>query len=306
MKSKNMDQAFTYYNQALELNPGELTINLNLAAVYFERKDYENCIKQCNIVLENTNDFTKKSKAYGRMGFAYQELNQIDKAIECFTSSLLEHKDDRIKDALKNAEKLKKKLDEEKYINPELAEEHNNKGNELHKAGKFADSLKEYTEAIKRNPKVAKFYSNRAASYIKLISFSDARHDCDKAIEIDPNFLRAYQRKATCHMMMKEYHRALETYENGLKIKADDSELLEGRAKCMETIRNSSGENDDERVKHAMADPEIRTLLQDPRIQQLFKDFNENPRKAQDAIMKDKWIADAFNKLVAAGVVKTK
>jgi stress-induced-phosphoprotein 1 len=305
-KKKNVDLAFTHYEKALELNPTELSLNLNLAACYFEKKDYDNCLKQCEVVIDNTNDFVKKARAYGRMAFVYAEKGDLEKSIECFNKSLLEHKDERIKDELRKVEKLKKIRDEELYINPELAEEHNNKANDLYKAGKYPDCLKEYSESIKRNPKSAKYYSNRAAAYIKLLAFNDAREDCDKAISLDPMFLRAYQRKAVCHMMMKEYHKAMDTYDKGMKIKPDDKELMEGKIKCMEQIRSGSSENDEERVKHAYADPEIRGLLTDPRIQQLFKDFNENPKAAQDAVSKDKWIADALNKLVAAGVVKTK
>ncbi len=305
-KKKNIDDAFSYYQKASEINPSEYSLNLNLAACYFEKRDWDNCLSQCQIVVDNTNDFQKKARAFGRMAFVYMEQNQLEKAIENFNNSLLEHKDDRIKDELRKAEKLKKERDEELYINPEIAEEHNNKGNELYKSGKYPDSLKEYTEAIRRNPKNAKYYSNRAASYIKLMSFNDARLDCDKAIELDPNFLRAFQRKAVSHMMMKEYHKAMDTYEKGLKAHPGDKELLDGKSKCMDVIRSSSSQNDEERLKHAYADPEIRALLTDPRIQQLFKDFNENPKAAQEAIMKDAWIAEAFNKLVAAGVVKTK
>ena len=60
---------------------------------------------------------------------------------------------------------------------------------------------------------------------------------------------------------------------------------------------------DEERVRHAMADPEIQMLLRDPRIVQVLKDLQENPMSAQGAL-KDPFIADALNKLIAAGVVK--
>ena len=46
--------------------------------------------------------------------------------------------------------KEKKDKAEKAYINPEIAEEHNKKGGELFKDGKFPDALKEYDEAIKR------------------------------------------------------------------------------------------------------------------------------------------------------------
>ena len=44
-------------------------------------------------------------------------------------------------------------------------------------------------------------------------------------------------------------------------------------------------------------------LLKDPRIVQVLKDMQENPMAAQGAL-RDPFIADALNKLIAAGVVK--
>lgn len=306
-KKREWEQAMKYYNDAIALYPKELTLYLNRAGVYHEFKQYEKVIEDCNYVVENTFDFVKKGRAYGRMGFAYQEMQNYDAAIDAFNRSLLENNDQRIKDALKSVTKLKEKLEAESYINPEIAEEHNNKANELYKAGKFPDALKEYNETIKRNPNNAKYYSNRAACYTKLMEFSSACKDCEKALSIDPNYLKAYQKKATCHIMMKELHRALDTYEKALKIFPDDPELKNGYARAIAQI-NSSGnpEEDQERVKHAYADPEIQRLLIDPRIQQLFKDLQENPKAANDAIMKDEFIANACKKLMAAGIIKTK
>ena len=86
----------------------------------------------------------------------------------------------------------------------------------------------------------------------------------------------------------------------------DDLELKNIYSKTMAAIQYSSGQDDEERVKKAYADPEIQALIKDPRIQQLFKDLQENPKSANEAIMKDPFIADAFKKLVASGIVKTK
>lgn len=66
---------------------------------------------------------------------------------------------------------------------------------------------------------------------------------------------------------------------------------------------HAGGQNDEERVRHAMADPEIQMLLKDPRIQQVLKDMQENPMSAQGAL-RDPFINEAINKLIAAGVIK--
>lgn len=304
-KQRNLDAALDYYNQAQQVNPSELSINLNKAGVYHELKQFDKVIEECQYVVDNTFDFIKKSRAYGRMGYAFQELGDYDKAISCFENSLLENTDPRIKDALRFAQREKQRIEAERYINPELAEESNNKANEFYKGGKYPEALKEYNEAIKRNPESARYYSNRAACFIKLMGFNDALKDCDKALTIDPNFLRAIQRKATCHIMMKELHKAMDTYEKGLKLFPEDKELKDGYYKVVNMINNGGDQDQEERVKHAYADPEIQRLLVDPRIQQLFKDLKENPRAANDAIMKDEFISSAFKKLIAAGIIKT-
>tara|TARA_B110000285_G_C15096664_1_gene602421 strand:+ start:1674 stop:1889 length:216 start_codon:yes stop_codon:yes gene_type:complete len=61
--------------------------------------------------------------------------------------------------------------------------------------------------------------------------------------------------------------------------------------------------NDEERLRHAMADPEIQQIMQDPMIRQILQDMSTNPKTAMDAL-KDPHVADKINKLVAAGVVK--
>jgi len=60
---------------------------------------------------------------------------------------------------------------------------------------------------------------------------------------------------------MKEYHKALKSFEDGLKIEPQNKDCLEGKQKTMMTIQSSAGAggaNDEERLRHAMADPEIQ------------------------------------------------
>jgi stress-induced-phosphoprotein 1 len=84
--------------------------------------------------------------------------------------------------------------------------------------GKYPQALAEYQEAIRRNPDVAKYYSNEGTAYIKLVDFTRARDCFDKALSKDSKYIKAYAKKADCHFFLKEYHKALETFEAGLKI----------------------------------------------------------------------------------------
>ena len=305
-KKKNFDGAIKFYQEAIDIYPKEMVYYLNQAKCYMEKKDYDKAIELCKHVCENSFDFTRRATAFGIIGYAYRAQDKLEEALKAFQDSQMEKNDVRIKEAEKETLKLKQKKEAEAYINPEKAEEENAKANELYKAGKFPDALKVYDEAIKRNPKLPKYYTNRAQCYIKLMEFYQAIKDCESAIKLDPKTLKAYQKKANCHFITKEYHKVLQTIDEGQKLFPDDPELKQMKEKTIMAINFGTGEDDKERQRKAAADPEIQALLRDPRIQQLFKDFKENPASAQQAVMKDEFIRNAFQKLVAAGIVKTK
>jgi len=70
--------------------------------------------------------------------------------------------------------------------------------------------------------------------------------------------------------MMKEYHKAIKACDDGLKVDPTNKELLDSKQKTMMAIQmnaHASSGNDEERMRHAMADPEIQNLMRDPRIQ---------------------------------------
>ena len=75
----------------------------------------------------------------------------------------------------------------------------------------------QYSDAIKRDPKVSAFYSNRAAAYQKVMEYARAKEDCQKAIELEKNNVKAWGRLGDVQFFQKEYHRALESYENGMR-----------------------------------------------------------------------------------------
>jgi len=138
------------------------------------------------------------------------------------------------------------------------------------------------------------------------MAYRDALRDLDECIKIDPKYQKAYSRKGAAHFFMKEYNKALKAYDDGLKCDPDNEECKNGRdqvhAKVMENSR--SGEVDEEQVAHAMADPEIQQIMHDPQINMLLKQMQENPKEASKILQKDAKMAEAFNKLVTAGIVR--
>lgn len=311
-KKKQFAEALAAYDEAIALDDQELVYHNNKAAVYFEMKDYAKCIAECDSVIERSKgalyDYVKLGKAYARKATAILSQGNFDEAIELYKTSLLENNDPAVKDQLKKAERMKKEDEERKMIDPEKAEEHRQAGNKLFEGGDYPAAVKEYTEGLKRDPKSKALYSNRCAAYIKLMEWNYGLKDAEKALQLDPNFVKAYARKGTIHHFMREYHKALATFDQGLKIDPENKECKEGKMKTMMAIQSGAfaggdKQADEERLRHAMADPEIQLLMQDPRVRQLLKDLQENPVAGQQAL-RDPFLNEAFNKLIAAGVVK--
>lgn len=137
------------------------------------------------------------------------------------------------------------------------------------------------------------------------MDFQRAKENYDTALMKDPTFQKAYHKKGDCHFFLKEYHKALECYEAGLKRVADDKFCQEGIQKTQGAIYTGSNTDEDQeaRAKRAMADPEIQTILQTPEVRNALSDLEKDP-KALAKIMSNKSLAAKIEKLIAAGILK--
>jgi stress-induced-phosphoprotein 1 len=151
-------------------------------------------------------------------------------------------------------------------------------------------------------------YSNRAACYTKLGAMPEGLKDAEKCIELDPTFSKGYTRKGAIQFFMKEYDKAMETYQAGLKHDPNNPELLDGVKRCIEQINKANRgdltqEEIQERQNKAMQDPEIQNILTDPIMRQVLVDLQENPRASQEHL-KNPGVMQKIQKLVSAGIVQ--
>merc|ERR1711935_704842 len=101
----------------------------------------------------------------------------------------------------------------------------------------------------------------------------------EEALELDPKYVKAYARKGDIEVLMKENHKAMDSYRKGLEIDPTNASCREGLNKVQSMINmgsaNMSEEEKKERAQHAMADPEIQSIMQDPVMRQVLQDFND-------------------------------
>ncbi|XP_063698940.1 stress-induced-phosphoprotein 1 [Culicoides brevitarsis] len=302
-KKKNFDVAIQHYNKAIELDPTDITFHNNLAAVYFERKEYEQCIKQCEkgieIGRENRADFKLIAKALTRIGNAHKKLGNLVAAKTHYEKALSEHRTPDTKTLLSEVEKMIKEEERRKYINPELAEKEKELGNDFFRKGDYSTALKHYSEAIKRNPDDPKLYSNRAACYTKLAAFDLGLKDCEMCVKLDEKFIKGWVRMGKILQGMQQQSKALSAYQKALELDPQNAEALEGYRAC--TIQTHS--NPEEVWKKAMSDPEVQKILKDPAMRLILEQMQSDPKAVQDHL-KNPEIASKIQKLLESGIIQ--
>lgn len=306
-KKKQFDEAIQHYQKAIEHDSSDITFYTNIAAVYFEQKEFLKCIAECergvDIGRENRADFKLIAKALARIGNSYKRLEDWKSAKIYFEKSMSEHRTPEVNALLSEMEKKIREEERTSYIDPVKAEEEKEKGNELFKNGDFQTAIKHYTEAIKRNPDDPKLYSNRAACYTKLAAFDLGLKDCDKCIELDNQFIKGYVRKGKILQGMQQGSKALSAYQKALEIDPTNSEALEGYRAC--TIGLGSGNHSEEAIQNAMTDPELQAILKDPAMRIILHQMSTDP-KAVFEHLKNPEVANKIQKLIGHGIIQIK
>lgn len=302
--AKDFDKAIEHYSKAIELDPNNIVYLLNRAAVYLARGEYEKCVEECDSAVEKGRsfkcDFKQIGKAYHRKGKALMKQSKYKEAAEAFQKSLTENRTPEVLKDLQNAEKFRKKKEEEEYFDPEKAVEAKNRGNDFFQKQQYPEAVKEYSDAIRRNPKDTALYSNRAAAYTKLMAYSEAIKDCDKCIELDPQFIKGYTRKATVHFFMKDYHKALKMYEQAMNIEPNNPDVMKGYSQTLQKIQETRGDKD--RSERALQDPEIQEILREDTVQSVLQLMKNDPVAAQRAISANRELSRKFGVLMSAGL----
>lgn len=281
-KKKDFENALKHYNEAVQHDPNDITYYNNIAAVYFEQKDYEKCIKECEkgieVGRENRADFKLISKAFSRIGNAYKKLENWKSAKTYYEKSLSEYRTPDVKTLLSEVEKKIKEEERKAYLDPAVAEEEKEKGNEYFKKGEYSTAIKHYTEAINRNPDDPKLYSNRAACYTKLAAFDLGLKDCETCVQLDDKFIKGWIRKGKILQGMQQPSKALSAYQKAMELDPSNSEAIDGYRQCSMAVHS----NPQETRQRAMSDPEVQEILRDPAMRMILEQMQSDPKAVQE------------------------
>ena len=99
------------------------------------------------------------------------------------------------------------------------------KGNELFKAGKFAEAIEAYTGALDADPKDHTIYSNRSAARMKLSQNGFAITDALTCVTLAPTWPKGYYRLGCALTAIKKHSEAADNLRKALALSPDDSSI---------------------------------------------------------------------------------
>lgn len=309
-KNKQFPEALAAYDEAISLDPTNMLLLNNKAAVYIELNEIETALEWCRKAIElgkaNRAPYEDLAKVYQRQAAAELKRDNIEAALEFYRKGQMEFFDKNIERKIKNMELDLRKKQVQAYIDPVKGAEAKERGNTAFREGNFGVAISEYEDAVKRDPTNAAYFNNLAAALLKIGDFNGAKANVTKSLEIDKNYVKAWAKKGDIEFFMKEYHKAMDSYRKGLQLDPENSLCKQGLQKTALKINSGSdAEEQKERAAHAMADPEIQTILSDPIIRQVLSDMQENPATAQRA-MSDPVVAAKLEKLIASGILQVR
>ncbi len=87
--------------------------------------------------------------------------------------------------------------------------------------GDYKDSIKLFSQALKKNRKFALAYSSRGAAYLKLNKINRALDDLTRAIKLDSAYARAFHLRGLAYEQSGEIARAYRDYDRAIEIDPD-------------------------------------------------------------------------------------
>jgi beta-lactamase regulating signal transducer with metallopeptidase domain/tetratricopeptide (TPR) repeat protein len=158
-----IDDAFTDFNRAIDVDPGNSEAHFSRGAIYYMQGQIEKAISDYNKAIELNPEFTA---AYQNRGCIYYSIDEYDRAISDFDKALA--------------------------LNDEDAATYNMRGIAYYRQGQIEKAISDYNKAIELNPEFAAAYQNRGFLYQEKRMNKDALSDYDKALELDPENANIY------------------------------------------------------------------------------------------------------------------
>ncbi|MEH1781815.1 MAG: tetratricopeptide repeat protein [Nostoc sp.] len=238
--------AITNYNQALQVNHGDISIYYKRGLAHYQIGDYESAIADYSQAIQmNLHD----AKSYNKRGLALYQLGRLEEAINDYTQAIRINPNVAV--AYKNRAEARSHAGDnqgaiEDYtqaikINPDYANAYKNRGIARYLLG----SQPGFPQAIKINPQDAIAYKKRGNARSDLGDFEGAIEDYTQAIQINSNYADAYYNRGNAHSDLGDFERAIEDYTQAIQINSNYADAYYNRGNIRLEIADKQGAIED-------------------------------------------------------------
>uniref|UniRef100_A0ACD5T6Q0 Uncharacterized protein n=1 Tax=Avena sativa TaxID=4498 RepID=A0ACD5T6Q0_AVESA len=159
-------------------------------------------------------------------------------------------------------------------------------GNDLFKAGKFAEASIAYGEGLKYEPSNPVLYCNRAACWSKLGRWAKSVEDCNEALRIQPSYTKALLRRAASYAKLERWADCVRDYEVLRKELPGDAEVAESLFHAQVALKTTRGEEVSNmkfggEVEVVTSIEQVRAAIHSPGVTVLYFTGTMNPQCTQ-------------------------
>ena len=198
-----LDDAITYYNEVISLDPDSPILAETLAVrgyLYANKREYDLALADWTKAIDLD---PEDAGVYRNRGTAYLFKGDFDSAIQ----------------------DLNKAID----LDPEEAGVYNNRGLAYTGKSDFDLAIQDHSKAIDLAPEDANAYNNRGLACAGKSDFDSAIQDFNKAIDLDPEYAGAYNNRGHAYTGKSDFDLAIQDYSKAIDLASEDAGAYSNR-----------------------------------------------------------------------------
>jgi tetratricopeptide (TPR) repeat protein len=136
------------------------------------------------------------------------------------------------------------------------------RGLAAYQAGRYADALAAFDEAIRQQPGLAPAYTNRGAARARLGDFDGARADFARALELSPRDAEVYYNRGIASVRAGVPARAVQDFSRAIELDPKSAKAYYHRGAARLLLGDRDGREDQLRAVELETDPHTKLSLQ--------------------------------------------
>ena len=218
-----LNQAIQAYQQALQVDPEDLTICRELAFTLYQADRYDEALQ---VFQHKLNDNPSDIKFRVELGDFLQSIGRFEDSIRAYQKALSIDTDayeayNNLGVALSKVGRFDQSIQACQNairIFPNYFEAYNNLGNVYKEMKQLVQAVKSYQEAIRINPEVEEIYFNLGNVFKELDKHEEAIRSYQQVFRLNPNHVEAYYNQGVVLQDQGNFNQAVESYQEAIRI----------------------------------------------------------------------------------------